>query len=294
MRGRNMDKLTAIFQSLQLDLAGPVRWQDARGLIMRTPEWHRDPELQRIEPIDMITVFEDEVQRAEKELAEVRQRRAEDRRRKARKAREGFNELLRELVQADQISAGTTWKSVYPLLAHDERYLALLGQPGSSPLDLFWDLVDDLDVQAEENQLVIEAVAKERGFVVDEATKEDDFFAAIKDDVRLESMDYTAIRATFEKVRAPFLRLLLPTFPQIHLDWCPWSALSLTRPPSPASSCTPIHTSCNTAPFEQSATSADEPKSGSGSWSTTSATRSKRSTPRSTSTRRRTKRSCRS
>ncbi|GAA5972082.1 hypothetical protein JCM8115_000816 [Rhodotorula mucilaginosa] len=201
MRGRNMDKLTAIFQSLQLDLAGPVRWQDARGLIMRTPEWHRDPELQRIEPIDMITVFEDEVQRAEKELAEVRQRRAEERRRKARKAREGFNELLRELVQADQISAGTTWKSVYPLLAHDERYLALLGQPGSSPLDLFWDLVDDLDVQAEENQLVIEAVAKERGFVVDEATKEDDFFAAIKDDVRLESMDYTAIRATFEKLQ---------------------------------------------------------------------------------------------
>ncbi|KWU46145.1 hypothetical protein RHOSPDRAFT_32138 [Rhodotorula sp. JG-1b] len=201
MRGRNMDKLTAIFQSLQLDLAGPVRWQDARGLIMRTPEWHRDPELQRIEPIDMITVFEDEVQRAEKELAEVRQRRAEERRRKARKAREGFNELLRELVQADQISAGTTWKSVYPLLAHDERYLALLGQPGSSPLDLFWDVVDDLDVQAEENQLVIEAVAKERGVIVDEATKEDDFFAAIKDDVRLESMDYTAIRATFDKLQ---------------------------------------------------------------------------------------------
>ena len=263
---------------------------------MRTPEWHRDPELQRIEPIDMITVFEDEVQRAEKELAEVRQWRAEERRRKARKAREGFNELLRELVQADQISAGTTWKSVYPLLAHDERYLALLGQPGSSPLDLFWDVVDDLDVQAEENQLVIEAVAKERGVVVDEASNEDDFFAAIKDDVRLESMDYTAIRATFGKVRATFLPPLLPTFHQIHLSPVPMVCLVADMPPnaSHASPRTFIHTSCNTAPSEQSATSADEPRSGSGSWSTTSATRSKRSTPRSTSTRRRTKRLCRS
>ncbi|GAA5861781.1 hypothetical protein JCM3774_001299 [Rhodotorula dairenensis] len=201
MRGRNMDKLTAIFQALQLDLAGPVRWQDARGLIMRTPEWHRDPELQRIEPIDMITVFEDEVQRAEKDLAEVRQRRAEDRRRKARKAREGFVQLLDELVKADQISAGSAWKSVFPLVEHDPRYLALLGQPGSTPLDLFWDLVDELDVRAEENQLVIEAVARERAVVVDDLSTEDDFFARVKDDVRLENMDYTAIRATFQKLQ---------------------------------------------------------------------------------------------
>lgn len=205
MRGRNMDKLTAIFQSLQLDLAGPVRWQDARGLIMRTPEWHRDAELQRIEPIDMITVFEDEVQRAEKQFAESKQRRNEDKRRRARKARERFNELLDELVRADQISAGTTWQSVYPLVANEPRYTDLLGVAGSTPLDLFWDLVDELDVRAEENQLVIEAVAKERGVHVDEDSKEDDFFNGVKDDARLAKMDYAAIRATFDKVRPSLL-----------------------------------------------------------------------------------------
>jgi pre-mRNA-processing factor 40 len=86
-----MDKLTAILQTLQLDLAGPVRWQDVRTMFVRTPEWHRDPELQCIEPIDMLTVFEDEVRRAEKELAEQRQRTAEEKRRKARRARDEFN-----------------------------------------------------------------------------------------------------------------------------------------------------------------------------------------------------------
>jgi pre-mRNA-processing factor 40 len=91
MRGRNMDKLTAILQSLQLDLAGPVRWQDVRIMFQRTTDWHRDPELQRIEPIDMLTVFEDEVRRAEKELAEQRQRVQEEKRRKARRARDDFN-----------------------------------------------------------------------------------------------------------------------------------------------------------------------------------------------------------
>lgn len=177
---------------------------------MRTPEWHRDPELQQIEPIDMITVFEDEVQRAEKEQAEVRSKRNEEKRRKGRRAREGFRALLEELVRADQIAPGTTWKSVYPLVAHDERYLQLLGLPGSTPLDLFWDRVDDLDVRAEENQLVIEAVAKELGVEVqDEDADEEDFFNRVKDDRRLEAMDYTAIRATFQKVRAG-ARLRLP------------------------------------------------------------------------------------
>ena len=86
-----MDKVTSILQSLALDLAGPIRWADARALVMRTPEWHRDPELQRIEPIDLLTVYEDEVQRAEKELAEGRARIAEDKRRRGRKARDDYN-----------------------------------------------------------------------------------------------------------------------------------------------------------------------------------------------------------
>ncbi|BGP62244.1 U1 snRNP protein [Rhodotorula toruloides] len=199
-RGRNMDKLTGILQSLQLDLAGPVRWQDARMLIQRTPEWHHDPELQRIEPIDMLTVFEDEVRRAEQAYVEQKQRVAEEKRRKARKAREDFSALLAELVAADQITAGATWKSAYPLFHHDERYLALLGQPGSSPLDLFWDVVDELDIRAEEDQLLIETVAKEKGMVVKEETTEEEFAKALEGDERVEKMDYGAIKATFEKL----------------------------------------------------------------------------------------------
>lgn len=85
-----MDKLTRILESLELDLAGPVRWQDVRATLFRTPEWHRDVELQRMEPIDMLTVVEDEVRRAEKDLAEQRQRVAEEKRRRARKAREDY------------------------------------------------------------------------------------------------------------------------------------------------------------------------------------------------------------
>ncbi|GAA5830706.1 hypothetical protein JCM11251_001050 [Rhodosporidiobolus azoricus] len=207
MRGRNMDKLTAILQTLQLDLAGPVRWQDVRIMFQRTTDWHRDPELQRIEPIDMLTVFEDEVRRAEKELAEQRQRVQEEKRRKARRARDDFNALLNELVTSGEIAAGTTWKSSYPLIAHDERYFAVLGTSGSSPLELFWDLVDELDVRAEEDQHVVELVAKELGLKVDEKTEEDEFTKILIRDERLAKMDSGAIRATFDRLHSRAVRV---------------------------------------------------------------------------------------
>ncbi|GAA5897497.1 hypothetical protein JCM5296_001143 [Sporobolomyces johnsonii] len=207
LRGKNMDKLTKILESLQLDLAGPVRWQDVRATLYRTPEWHRDPELQRIEMIDMLTVVEDEVRKAEKELAEQRQRLAEEKRRRGRKARDDFIALLNELVASDQITSGTTWKSIYPLLASDPRYLNLLGTPGSSPLDLFWDIVDELDVRAEEDEQVVELVAKEKGMVVGEETAEDEFVKALEGDARVDKMDYKVIKAAFDKLQARAIRM---------------------------------------------------------------------------------------
>jgi pre-mRNA-processing factor 40 len=53
--------------------------------------------------------------------------------------------LLQELVDAGKVKARSKWRQVYPTFASDERYLNLLGKPGSNPLELFWDLVDQLD-----------------------------------------------------------------------------------------------------------------------------------------------------
>lgn len=90
LRTKNMAKLTKILQSPSLDLAGSVRWREAQATIFRSPEWHRDPELQKVEPIDVLAVFEDEVRKAESEATQARQRANEEKRRRARKAREDF------------------------------------------------------------------------------------------------------------------------------------------------------------------------------------------------------------
>lgn len=51
--------------------------------------------------------------------------------------------LLHELKRNNKIKAGTKWSSIHPLIVTDERYTEMLGQPGSTPLDLFWDMVED-------------------------------------------------------------------------------------------------------------------------------------------------------
>ena len=53
--------------------------------------------------------------------------------------------LLKELVDAGKLKARSKWKEVYPSFSDDKRYLDMLGNPGSNPLELFWDVVDDLD-----------------------------------------------------------------------------------------------------------------------------------------------------
>lgn len=58
------------------------------------------------------------------------------------------------------LKARCKWKEVYPSFKEDERYLNMLGNPGSNPLELFWDAVDALDQKLDSKIAVIEEVLK--------------------------------------------------------------------------------------------------------------------------------------
>ena len=68
--------------------------------------------------------------------------------------------LVVELVQSGDIKARTKWKEVYHLFRHDDRYLSMLGNPGSNPLELFWDAVDALDQKLDAKIVVVEDAIK--------------------------------------------------------------------------------------------------------------------------------------
>lgn len=89
--------------------------------------------------------------------------------------------LLEDLVQDKKIRARTKWKDVYPLFSSSAAYLDMLGTPGSNPLELFWDVVDELDQALDERVAIVESALKRQQYSFNTDTREEDFMKVLED-----------------------------------------------------------------------------------------------------------------
>lgn len=136
-----MDDLVDLLKGL--DLEPYTRWSEAQGIIQSNPRFQGDEKFKALSKSDMLTAFENHIKLLEKTFNDVRQQQKTQKLRKERQNRDCFISLLRELKAANKIKAGSTWSQIHPLIEKDERYVAMLGQSGSTPLDLFWDIVEE-------------------------------------------------------------------------------------------------------------------------------------------------------
>jgi pre-mRNA-processing factor 40 len=77
---------------------------------------------------------------------------------------------------------------VYPLFARDKRYLELLGNPGSNPIELFWDVVDQLDQELEVRISLIESALEPKGIKFSVELSQDVYMNALKGDSKVERL----------------------------------------------------------------------------------------------------------
>ncbi|KIS00130.1 pre-mRNA-processing factor 40 [Cryptococcus deuterogattii 2001/935-1] len=147
LRDRNIITLTALLPTL--DISVSTRWRAAHDLIISSPAFRSDKGLQKIEVLDMIKVYEDYAYKLEQEHKEESRKLKIEATRNARKAREGFKALLKELDHNGELTRTSKFKDTYPKIKNDERYIALLGLSGSSPLELWMDAVDDIGEEVE-------------------------------------------------------------------------------------------------------------------------------------------------
>lgn len=136
-----MDSLVEILRALNLEPY--TRWAEARQIIESNEHFKSDAKFNYLSKSDILTAFESHIKSAEKTFNDARQRQKNVRARRERRNRDGFVDLLHELRRDGKIKAGTKWSQIYPLLASDERYNALLGQAGSGPMDLFRDVLEE-------------------------------------------------------------------------------------------------------------------------------------------------------
>jgi len=115
---------------------------------------------------DALIVFEKHVKELEKEEEEEREMDKRRKRRIERKNRDAFIKLLDELHDHGKLTSMSLWVELYPVISSDARFLQMLGQPGSSPLDLFKFYVEDLKSRYQDEKKIIKEILKEKSFEV--------------------------------------------------------------------------------------------------------------------------------
>lgn len=116
-----------------------------------------------------------------------------------------IQDLLNELKDAGHIRPRTKWKNIYPRVAKDPRYISILGNAGSNPLELFWDMVDAMDQEYEVRENVVKKVFEASGFQVVDSTTYDEFCGALaaSDAMEVAELKEDDIREVYDIVSFP-------------------------------------------------------------------------------------------
>ncbi|CAK7204466.1 U1 snRNP protein [Sporothrix eucalyptigena] len=195
-----MDGLVELLPKLNLEPY--TRWADARPVLEATPPFAQDDKYRALSKLDVLTVFQTHMKALERGFNDARQHDKTAKLRRERKHREAFVALLGELARDGKIKAGSKWSQVFPLLKDDSRYLDLVGQTaGSTPQELFWDLVDEEQRALRGTRNDVEDVIDDKHFEVTPKTTFDSFLAVMKDDSRTANIDRDVLALIFEKLQ---------------------------------------------------------------------------------------------
>jgi pre-mRNA-processing factor 40 len=153
-----MEKFRQMLRSIP-DIAAETPWKAAQPIFKSHPAYVIDISLQSMDMIDFLTVFEDHVKMLEADYFEAKARERAQQRREERKNRDGVRSLLVKLQQDGAIHSKTQWKDIVQHLTGNVYYESMLGQPGSTPIELFWDLVVDLENKDQsERKKILDAI----------------------------------------------------------------------------------------------------------------------------------------
>lgn len=128
-----------------LNLEPYTRWSEAQAVLEQDEYFNAEEKFRVLSKLDILNAFESHIKVLERTFNDQKQRTKSLKQRKERKNREAFWALLQELRKKGHINPKTKWMDIHPLIKDDEKYTNMLGQPGSTPLDYFWDMMEEVD-----------------------------------------------------------------------------------------------------------------------------------------------------
>jgi pre-mRNA-processing factor 40 len=92
------------------------------------------------------------------------------------------------------------WVELFSIVSNDERFSKMLGQPGSTPIDLFKLYVEDLKARFHDEKKVVKEILKDKGYTIDVDSTFEKFAEIISTDKRAAALDAGNIKLTFNSV----------------------------------------------------------------------------------------------
>ncbi|XP_043930839.1 pre-mRNA-processing factor 40 homolog A isoform X2 [Protopterus annectens] len=199
LRKRNWDALKNILDNMA-NVIYCTTWSEAQQYLMDNPTFAEDEELQNMDKEDALICFEEHIRALEKEEEEERQKTLLRQRRQQRKNREAFQQFLDELHENGHLHSMSSWMELYPTISSDIRFTNMLGQPGSTALDLFKFYVEDLKSRYHDEKKIIKDILKDKCFIVEVTTTFEEFGTVISSAKRAATLDAGNIKLAFNSL----------------------------------------------------------------------------------------------
>uniref|UniRef100_A0A8C7MKH2 Pre-mRNA-processing factor 40 homolog A n=1 Tax=Oncorhynchus kisutch TaxID=8019 RepID=A0A8C7MKH2_ONCKI len=199
LRKRNWEALKNILDNMA-NVTYRTTWSEAQQYLLDNPTFAEDEELQNMDKEDALICFEEHIRALEKEEDDEKQKTLLRERRRQRKNRESFQKFLDELHDNGQLHSMSAWMEMYPTVSSDIRFANMLGQPGSTPLDLFKFYVEDLKARYHDEKRIIKDILKDKNFLVEVNTSFEDFGTVISSDKRATTLDAGNIKLAFNSL----------------------------------------------------------------------------------------------
>lgn len=191
-----------------LNLTAKSQWLETREQLHAHPDFQNDEKYKRLHPAEPLHQFDRYMRRLWNDAHHEKQHIAHTKAREQRKARDHFKDLLTELRNDGKITPSTMWKEIFPLVENDARYAKLLDNighkdrstDGSSPLDLFFDVLEDLDRDVHDVRNHVEGILKSQHFRVSPSTTLDEYLSAIKSDRKAASYAQPLLEEAFKRI----------------------------------------------------------------------------------------------
>ena len=134
-----------------------------------------EPRCKALDRVDCLDAFDAYVSHLERKKEEDRKKERAARRRAERKNRDAFIEYLQSCVVRRELNCRSEWKDFRGSAKETEAYKAVAANSsGSTPRELFEDLLDDLDEEVEAQVRAVGEALRKHGFKVIAETSFDD------------------------------------------------------------------------------------------------------------------------